>query len=209
MKLLLDCNEERFNAAMTKPVDIGQLLTPLTNRSWFGGGFAVDNGAFATFDASSFRRLLDRLEPHRDHCHWVAAPDVVGSARRTLEAFRYWYSDEQLSLWPCALVAQDGIEDLDIPWGLIRAVFLGGSTEFKMSQHAVAVIKCAQLHGKWVHVGRVNTSGRFLHFAKLGVDSIDGTGISRYEWMLDEIVSASRGENFMPLYPADALKEKP
>lgn len=34
-----------------------------------------------------------------------------------------------------------------------------------------------------VHIGRVNTPGRFERFEKLGADSIDGTGLARYSHM--------------------------
>jgi hypothetical protein len=52
-----------------------------------------------------------------------------------------------------------------------------------MGRGAAAIIKTAQALGKWCHVGRVNTPGRFEHFEALGADSIDGTGLSRYSWM--------------------------
>lgn len=41
---------------------------------------------------------------------------------------------------------------------------------------------------KWVHVGRVNTPGRFERFEMLGAHSIDGTGLSRYSWMRERIM---------------------
>jgi len=182
--VLLDTNAKQWETApeeLGQSVQIGQLLTPLTRREYRGGPFAIDNGAFAGFNATGFRNLLDRRKGNRDDCLFVAAPDVVGSARRTLECFDHWYP--QLSGWPIALVAQDGQEDLPIPWKLINAVFIGGSTGWKCGPHAAAVIKAAQAIGKWVHVGRVNTPDRFEYFHGLGADSIDGTGISRYSHM--------------------------
>jgi hypothetical protein len=47
----------------------------------------------------------------------------------------------------------------------------------------VRYIKAAKMFGKWVHAGRVNTPARFEHFEKLGADSIDGTGLARYDHM--------------------------
>jgi hypothetical protein len=78
---------------------------------------------------------------------------------------------------------------------LIKAIFIGGSTDWKLSQHAVAIIKAAKALGKWAHVGRVNTPARFEYFEKLGADSIDGTGLSRYSWMRERIWSAYNKPN--------------
>jgi hypothetical protein len=93
---------------------------------------------------------------------------------------------------PRALVLQDGINDVAIPWSKIEAVFVGGTDEFKSSTEAFAAARCAKILGKWVHVGRVNTPERmqgWLEFA----DSIDGSGISRYDWMLKKLVDMLRG----------------
>jgi hypothetical protein len=72
---------------------------------------------------------------------------------------------------------------LPIQWNLIAAIFIGGSTRFKLSKAAVDIIRTAQAMDKWVHVGRVNTPERWDRFEKLGVDSVDGTGIARYSHM--------------------------
>jgi hypothetical protein len=125
----------------------------------------------------------------------VAAPDVVGSARRTLECFEYWR--DRLCAWPLALVAQDGLESLDIPWRQITAVFIGGSTAWKMGPHAAQIVKAAKVCGKWVHAGRVNTPGRLEYFEELGADSIDGTGLSRYSWMRARIYAAANQPNLL------------
>jgi hypothetical protein len=185
MVFLLDTNHDYDQAAAelgVAPADVGQLLTPLTRYSNRGRGVVgIDNGAFARFDARAFLSLLKREKPNRERVKFVAAPDVVGSARRTLEVFRHWYP--KLHGWPIALVAQDGIEDLDIPWDFIAAVFIGGSTEWKLGRHAEAVIRAGQAMGKWIHVGRVNTPDRLDKFAAMGVDSCDGSGISQYSHM--------------------------
>lgn len=162
---------------------VEQLFTPLTRYSpqRQDGRFCIDNGAFSNFDPKAFLSLLKRETPRRGLCRFVAVPDVVGSARRTLEVFDHWAP--ALQEWPLALVCQDGQQDLPIPWDRIAAVFIGGSTDWKMSNHAACCIKASKAIGKWCHVGRVNTPARFEHFEKLGADSIDGTGLSRYSWM--------------------------
>jgi hypothetical protein len=172
---------------------VGQLLTPLTRyrlrdaaRPW-----AIDNGGFAQLNIPGLRSLLEREERHRENCLFVAVPDIVGSAQRTLELFDLFAPD--FEGWKVALVCQDGQENLPIPWARIAAVFIGGSTNWKCSVHVEQIIKTAKLFGKWVHVGRVNHPDRFRHFEALGADSCDGTGIARYTHMRQAI--AVREEN--------------
>jgi hypothetical protein len=165
----------------------GQLRTPLTRNADAGLVFAIDNGAFSKFDAAGFLSLLKRARPHASRCKFVACPDVVGSARRTLEVFRHWYP--KLNGFPAALVCQDGQEDLPIPWSVIDAVFIGGSTEWKRSRHSEEIIKAAKAIGKWVHVGRVNTPMRMDWCEALGVDSVDGTGICKYTHMREDVAN--------------------
>lgn len=169
---------------------VEQLFTPLTRRNPQRPEqrFAMDNGAFARFESSKFEAMLAKHSDRRDLCRWVAVPDVVGSAIRTLECFGHWA--QRMSGWPLAFVAQDGQEVLPIPWDQCAAVFIGGSTDWKLSRHAAAVIQAAKVIGRWVHVGRVNTPGRLEYFEELGADSCDGTGLARYSDMRHRIHNA-------------------
>jgi hypothetical protein len=168
-------------------LEVGQLLTPLTGFRLRdpSGPWAIDNGAFSRFNPKLFLGRLRRHEEHKEKCLFVTAPDVVGSARRTLEVFERW--KDRLAGWRIALALQDGQESLEIPWDDIAAIFIGGSTEWKVGQHAAQCIKAAQALEKWVHVGRVNDPNRFSYFENLGVDSIDGSGIARYSHMREAI----------------------
>lgn len=164
-------------------VTVGQLLTPLTRyrlrdplKPW-----GIDNGFFADPNTEAFLSLLRREEHHRENCLFVAAPDIVASAQRTLELFAHF--KPMLAGWKIALVCQDGQESLPIPWDEIAAVFIGGSTNWKCSIHVEQIIRTAKLLGKHVHVGRVNDPARYRHFEELGADTCDGTGISRYSHM--------------------------
>ncbi len=190
MIVLLDTPEDLDVCEAELGVRVEQLLTPLTRRRRQRSEqqYAIDNGAFGGFDRGQFERLLARFENHREACRFVALPDVVASARRTLEAFEHWYP--KLAGWNRALVAQDGQEDYPIPWERIEAIFIGGSTSWKLGKHAADVIRTAKIFGKWIHVGRVNTPGRFEYFEGLGADSIDGTGLARYTWMRERIYRA-------------------
>lgn len=183
MIALLDTSEDLAVCQSELGCDVGQLLTPLTRFTLQKPElpFAIDNGAFARFEEKSFLSLLEREEHRKSACRFVVAPDVVASARRTLEVFERW--KVRLIGWRVALAIQDGQQDLPIPWDAIDAVFVGGSTQFKLSPHAAHVIKAAKILGKWIHVGRVNDPARWDHFEKLGVDSVDGSGISRFSHM--------------------------
>lgn len=182
MLVLLDTNEDLDVCAKEMNCEVDQLLTPLTRFSLRRPGrrFAIDNGAFSRFDKKSFLSLLERERSRKADCIFVTVPDVVGSARRTLEVFHRWKG--QLEGWNLALAIQDGQGDLEIPWDEIQAVFIGGSTEFKMSDEAIQVIKTAKILDKWVHVGRINTVERFKHFEGIA-DSCDGSGLAQYTHM--------------------------
>lgn len=185
--VLLDNGQDLDICARELGCEVGQLLTPLTRyrlrnpaKPW-----AIDNGAFSRFDGKAYLSLLEREAAGAADCLFVTVPDVVGSARRTLEVFDRW--KVRLQGWKRALACQDGQEDLPIPWDDIAAVFIGGGTSWKCGPYAVQIIKAAQALDKWVHVGRVNDPGRFRHFEELGVDSVDGSGIARYSHMRQSV----------------------
>lgn len=187
MIAMLDTSEDLTVCERELGCPVEQLFTPLTRfspqRAEAMGG--IDNGAFAGFDEAAFLALLEREKPRRQFCRFVCCPDVVGSAIRTLELFDHW--EPRLRGWPVALVLQDGQENFPIPWHSIDAVFVGGTTAWKMGPFAIHCIRAAQALGKWVHAGRVNTPGRFEHFEDLGVNSIDGSGLARYSHMRQKI----------------------
>lgn len=181
MIALLDNGQDLDQCAEEIGCKVGQLLTPLTRYRLRTGLFAIDNGMFSGVDIPAFLALLERENERREQCLFVTAPDVVGSARRTLEVFDRWRP--RLDGWKLALVCQDGQEHLPIPWDDIAAVFIGGSTIWKCSDHVEHIVKAAKALEKWVHIGRVNDPARFKHFEKMGADSCDGTGLARYTHM--------------------------
>lgn len=185
MIALLDNGQDLEECAAELGCEVGQLLTPLTRYRLRSSVFGIDNGGYSGLDSPAFLKLLNREQHQREQCLFVAVPDVVGSARRTLEVFERW--QPRLDGWKLALVCQDGQEHLPIPWDDIAAVFIGGSTNWKCSAHAEQIVKAAKALDKWVHVGRVNDPARFKHFEELGADSCDGTGIARYTHMRQAI----------------------
>lgn len=180
MKILLDTSVKRAQlGGFPNGFVTGQLITPLTGFSRWAKSFAIDNGAFSRFNKTGFASLLKREEASQETCLFVCCPDVVGSARRTLEVFQRRHYFIPVS-WKHALVAQDGIEDLDIPWHDFHCLFLGGRDPWKDSQAAQDVVKAAKLLGKHVHIGRVNTPDRYERYARLRADTCDGSGVARY-----------------------------
>jgi hypothetical protein len=106
------------------------------------------------------------MAPYRSTCLFVPAPDVPRDAQRTLDEWNRWRP--RLDPWPVAFVAQDGQEDLDLPDpGQWTTLFIAGSTDWKVSQAAVNVIRRAQDLGKDIHIGRVNWWRRYKHFAQM------------------------------------------
>jgi hypothetical protein len=166
------------NAEYIDSGEIGLLYTLASGYRLKGAAvWAMDNGCFANKypGDDAYLRALDSLEEHRDRCLFVAARDVVGDADATL-AFLPGASEAIRGKgWPVALVGQDGMEALDIPWGLCDWLFVGGSTEWKLGPGARLLVERAQAAGKKVHVGRVNSWKRYSIFAKLGCDTADGT----------------------------------
>jgi len=55
------------------------------------------------------------------------------------------------------------------------ALFVGGTTQYKLGPETAECIRWAKRLGLWVHVGRVNSLTRFKYFQLLGADSCDGT----------------------------------
>jgi len=187
MIVMLDTPDNLEECEKEIGVEVEELFTPLTRRNPKRpqSRFAIDNGAFSHFDHDGFLKTLEKHESRKKLCRFVAAPDVVGSARRTLECFQVWRL--KLGSWPVAFVCQDGQENERIPWFEIEAIFIGGSTEWKMSRHAAAIVKASKIMGKWCHIGRINTPGRYEYFKDLGADSCDGTGLAQYSHMREAI----------------------
>jgi len=137
--------------------------------------WAADNCAFGGhFDDPRFTAWLDTMTPYRATCLFVTVPDVVGDAAATLALWREWSS--RLTGWPLAFVCQDGQTPDAIP--NCAAVFIGGTTAWKLGDAARVCIAWAQAHGQHTHVGRVNWWRRYTHFRSMpGSDDFtcDGT----------------------------------
>ena len=166
--------------------EFGQFRTPLTQYAKGAFPWVLDNGAYSEFHKDRFvRMMVDAIED--DGCLWVVVPDVVGNHDATLERFDSWVKEYPDILKKAAFVAQDGAQIPLIPWEDITCLFIGGTDSFKDGVYAYQLAVEAKRRGKWVHVGRVNSTPRLVNWFGIA-DSIDGSGISKYTWMRKRIV---------------------
>jgi len=163
---------------------VGSLVTP-SNGAIPGAVWAADNEAFVGFDARKFSMMLERISSY-DGCRFVSVPDVVADHKATLARWRQW---RQRIAQPAAFVLQDGCREIPDD---ADAVFVGGSTEWKLSDDARRLVEGFQ---GWKHMGRVNTHRRIKVAKSWGCDSVDGTAMSMFtDAKLPMLLAASEYE---------------
>jgi hypothetical protein len=185
--ILLVSGGTRTVSRLINHPNLGVLLTPAAGNATPPRGvtYAADNSAFSNrgrgFDDAQFRAMLARLHiENRRDARWVAAPDVVGDHAATLELWRKYLPVLAAYDQPAAFVAQDGATAESLPWDGIAAVFIGGTTRWKLGTEAARIVHEARRRGLWTHMGRVNTFRRLIYAQTLGVDSVDGSKFSRF-----------------------------
>lgn len=162
---------------------LGRLITPrcrsARNVEKLGLPWAADNGAFSGFKPAEFMAMIKAIAG-KPGCLFVVVPDVVADAAATMELFCTWGPVVTSFGLPVAFVIQDGQTLKTMPWKKIRAVFIGGTTEFKLSKTAAAITREARRRNLWVHMGRVNSLKRIKYAHRIGCSSVDGSGYSRW-----------------------------
>ena len=154
---------------------LGLMCQPGSNRPRPEWIWAADNGCFAAkWDKGRWLRWLDSRLP-RGGCLFGTVPDLFGDHERTLERWEQYAPTVKALGYPLAFVAQDGASEGSVPWQELDVLFIGGTTRWKLGPEVKELIVAAHVRGKLVHVGRVNSQGRFLAFAALGCDTADGT----------------------------------
>jgi hypothetical protein len=150
----------------------GNGATPLPGQVW-----AADTGLFGSYGKHYTRaKYLEWLAKWpRDTCLFATAPDVVGDAVATLALSAPMFAPIRALGYRVAFVAQDGWEHIDVPWGDFDALFIGGTTAWKLGPVASQAAREARRLGKWVHMGRVNSLRRMQYAESIGCDSADGT----------------------------------
>lgn len=161
--------------------ELGVLCSPrrVYGAEMNGWPWAADNDAFSSWDEKRYFAMLDKIKG-REGCLFVTAPDVVGDHRTTFRWFMQWQPTLAEVGQPVAFVAQDGCERP--PWEFIDALFIGGTTEFKMGSVAASLVVEAKRQSLHVHMGRVNGHRRLMYAKALGCDSVDGTSLT---WFRD------------------------
>ncbi|MGH9823884.1 MAG: hypothetical protein ACREDR_11615, partial [Blastocatellia bacterium] len=140
--------------------------------------WAADNGCFTdpNLNVSAYLAWLQRLQRWQETCLFATAPDVVGDCEQTWERSRPVLPANRKLGYAAALVAQDGIEDKAIPWDAFDCLFVGGSTEWKLSTntHGFVVRRSITANGfTW------DVSIRFAEFCRLDSPGvIQLTGLS-------------------------------
>lgn len=169
----------RLEAQVAK--GIGLMLTPLAGYrpAWIKRVtcWAADTGCYrrdAAFDLGHYFDWLDRMGG-RDTCLFATAPDVVGDALATWERSAPVLPELRRRGWRAALVGQDGMERAPVEWDAFDCLFIGGSTDWKLSAAAADLAGEAKAREKMVHMGRVNSGRRLLYAKRIGCDSADGT----------------------------------
>jgi hypothetical protein len=172
-----------------RPDRLGALMTPragnrIPRADAASTVWAADNDCFQGLKPVQWLRFLAKIIESGSRPVFVACPDVVADADATRKQFDVWAPVLRSLGLPIAYVLQDGLERTNwrtfFPWYEIDAVFVGGSTKWKEGPHVAPLLAEAKRHGKWVHVGRVNSLRRITKFAAMGADSFDGTGFSAW-----------------------------
>lgn len=159
--------------------DVGHLVCPRSRNLVWSKTWAADNAAFSAFDADAYVLMLE-LTHRAPGCLFVTVPDVVGDAFATMEMWQSWAKVVRSFGMPLAFVLQDGVEDVGVPWLECDAIFIGGTTEFKLGPTARMCALEAKRQRKWLHMGRVNTLRRMRYAQHIGCDSIDGSSFARF-----------------------------
>jgi hypothetical protein len=157
--------------------DVGVLITPRNSYPTKPLGrfrLAADNGCFSSaWEEDHWREWITTVDRS---VLFAVVPDVVSDWHAT--RIRWDQYAGVLDGFRRAYVLQDGQPGDDVPWDECDAVFIGGSTQFKLGAAARRFTSDAIERGKWVHMGRVNSLTRVRIANEWGCHSVDGNYIA-------------------------------
>lgn len=186
-----------------------------------GFRYALDNGAWTafqrgeSFDEAAFERAIARLGADAD---WIVVPDIVMGGMASLKFSRSWLARlrnrRALADARFMVAVQNGVFPAHVHdlVGPRVGVFVGGDTAWKLATMA-GWARFARARGAICHVGRVNSARRIRLCAAAGVDSFDGSGVSRFAKALPPLdfarrqadvesrLSGGEGANLAPSFP--------
>lgn len=168
-----------------------------------GRRWIADNGCFSdNWDRAKWMTWIFAMQEYVDICDFAVLPDVVGDHKETLYRYAQFYNPVKKLGYKCAFVCQDGCVPKEIP--PCDAIFIGGSTVWKMSPEARECIKEGQKRGVQVHIGRVNSAKRYAYFLLQGADSFDGTSYCFAPDIVTKQIEKLAG--LKPLFIMDGVK---
>lgn len=171
------------------------LVSPENLRGVHGLPYALDNGAWPAFqrgerlNLDKFLRAFEKVGAGAD---FVVLPDIVCGGGESLDLSLRWL--EILRGQAAFLIAvQDGfcVDEVKPFLSVDVGVFVGGDTVWKLETMGDWA-RVAHGAGGVCHVGRVNTSRRVRACEIAGVDSFDGSGVSRFPSEMRRIDFARR-----------------
>jgi len=162
--------------------NLGRLVQPrhyssIEATAYAGIPWAADNDCYQGLDEEAWIDMLDRLAG-LPGCLFCAVPDVVGDYQATDDRWVAYAEEVWKRGLPAAYVLQDGCPEIPRE---ARAVFVGGTTEFKIGPEAADLVARAKTRGLWTHMGRVNGPRRIRYARSIGVQSVDGSSWARWE----------------------------
>lgn len=141
---------------------------------------AADNGCFNGLDAKAFVVMLNEFREAAVKLDWVAVPDVVSDGDETFVQWGRWEPVVRAFGFRPAMVLQDGMSRHDVHTFNPPALFIGGTTGFKLGKLAADLAADWRAKGRPVHMGRVNSERRIRHAVAIGCTSCDGSGFSKW-----------------------------
>lgn len=172
------------------------MVSPDNLRPVHGLRYALDNGAWGAFlrgEDLNISKFLNAFERCGVGADWVVLPDVVCGGEESYDLTLEWFDRLRGSGVPLMFAVQDGFVPEMVSEFLSPScgVFVGGSVDWKLATMS-RWCALARERGALCHVGRVNTARRVRLCEIAGVDSFDGSGVSRFPSELRRIDFARR-----------------